>query len=51
VSALAMAQIEATVFAFAGISGLEFDVGGTRWCGWENTCGDLPVGFRQRPSQ
>ncbi len=33
-------QIEATVYQFPGISGIDFRLKGERWCGWESTCGD-----------
>lgn len=48
-SAAVMAQIEATVFQFSEITGLEFKIEGERWCGWENTCDEAPVPLRPRP--
>lgn len=42
-------QIEATVYQFPDISGIDFRLNGERWCGWESTCGDgepTPIGER-----
>lgn len=37
-------QIEATVFQFPDIRGIEFTIEGQRWCGWEvGDCGPGPV--------
>lgn len=48
-SAVVMRQIEATVFEFAEVDGLEFRVDGERWCGWENICDAAPYPLRRRP--
>ena len=37
-------QIEATVFQFPDIHGIEFAIDGKRWCGWEvGDCGPGPI--------
>jgi hypothetical protein len=37
-------QIEATVFQFPAVHGIEFAIEGRRWCGWEaGDCGPGPV--------
>jgi Sporulation and spore germination len=33
-------QIEATVYQFPGIDGIDFRVNGERWCWWESSCDD-----------
>jgi spore germination protein GerM len=48
-ASVVLSQIDATVFQFEEIDGLEFEVDGERWCGWENTCEDQPVPLRRRP--
>jgi len=47
-SAIVMSQIEATVFQFPNITGLDFRIEGERWCGWENTCDGTPYPLRTR---
>jgi len=42
-------QIEATVFNFPEIRGIELTLDGQRWCGFENTCEGLPIPWRTRP--
>ena len=43
-AAVVLSQIEATVFQFPEIRGIEFAVEGQRWCGWEaGDCGPGPV--------
>lgn len=37
-SAFAYYQLEANIFQFDEITGLEYIVGGERWCGFENFC-------------
>ena len=49
-SALVLGQIEATVFQFSEVSGIDFSVDGTRWCGWEASCDDAPTPLVSRPS-
>ncbi len=48
-SSVVYSQLDATVFQFDEITGLEFEVEGQRWCGWENICDDEPVPLRERP--
>lgn len=43
-----MSQIEATVFRFPNITGLDFRIEGERWCWWENTCDGTPYPLRTR---
>lgn len=43
-----MSQIEATVFQFPEVMGIEFRVEGERWCGWETTCQGAPSPLRDR---
>ena len=39
-----LSQIEATVFQFPDINGIDFAIEGQRWCGWEvGDCGPDPV--------
>jgi spore germination protein GerM len=39
-----LSQIEATVFQFPDIQGIDFAIEGQRWCGWEvGDCGPGPV--------
>jgi spore germination protein GerM len=39
-----LSQIEATVFQFPDIQGIELAIDGRRWCGWEvGDCGPGPV--------
>jgi spore germination protein GerM len=39
-SGVVLSQIEATVFQFPNIQGIEFTIEGQRWCGWEaGDCG------------
>jgi spore germination protein GerM len=47
-SAIVYAQIDATLFHFPEIVGIEFEIDGERWCGWENTCDGAPVPLRAR---
>jgi spore germination protein GerM len=45
-----MQQLEATVFHFPDIDGLEFEIDGERWCFWENPCeAGVPVPLFERP--
>jgi spore germination protein GerM len=46
---IVMSQIEATVFQFDDLTGLELTVDGERWCGWEATCHGQPVPLREGP--
>ncbi|MGH9021860.1 MAG: GerMN domain-containing protein [Acidimicrobiia bacterium] len=39
-SGVVLSQIEATVFQFPEITGIDFAIEGERWCLWENTCDD-----------
>ena len=43
-----LTQIEATVFQFPDIVGLDFRIEGERWCGWETTCDGAPTPLRSR---
>jgi spore germination protein GerM len=47
-SLLVMSEIEATVFEFPEVTGIEFTVEGERWCGWETTCDAAPFPLRSR---
>ena len=48
-SSIVYSQLDATVFQFETVTGLELAIEGERWCGWENTCDDEPVPLRTRP--
>lgn len=47
-SAVVMMQIEATVFQFPEVTGLDLSVNGERFCGWEATCEGTPYPLRSR---
>lgn len=47
-SAFAYHQIERNVFRFEEVHGLEYEVGGERWCGFENTCDGGPFPYFTR---
>lgn len=41
---IVMTQIMATVFQYPDITGIEFEIDGERWCGWETVpCEEVPV--------
>ena len=48
-SAVVLSQIEATVFQFPEIDGIELQVGGERFCGWETSCDGAPEPLMSRP--
>jgi hypothetical protein len=47
-SGAVVAQLQATVFQFPEINGIELQVEGERWCGWESVCEDQPVPLFRR---
>jgi hypothetical protein len=47
-SLIVMSQIEATVFQFPEIMGLDLRLDGERWCGFENVCEGAPTPLRTR---
>lgn len=47
-SGVGFSQIDATVFQFPGVQGIELEVEGERWCGWEATCEDTAFPLRTR---
>lgn len=45
-----MSQFKTTVFQFPDIGGIEFEIDGKRWCGWEAPpCNEVPVPLLSRP--
>lgn len=50
-SAVVMMQIEATVFQFPEVTGLDLRVDGERFCGWEATCEGAAYPLRSRDSE
>lgn len=49
-SRLVLSQIEATVFERPDVDGLDLQVEGERWCGWEITCDDVAFPLTLRPA-
>ena len=47
-SEVVVRQIEATVFQFPEVIGIEFAIEGERWCLWENTCEGAPTPLLSR---
>jgi spore germination protein GerM len=47
-SGLVLSQIEATVFQFPEITGIEYAIEGKRWCGWESGDCIAPVPLVRR---
>lgn len=45
---IVLSQIDATVFQFPEVQGIEFEVEGERWCGWEATCEQTAFPLRTR---
>lgn len=47
---MVISQLKATVFQFPDISGLEMEIEGERWCGWEGPpCTEVPIPMPGRP--